>query len=357
MTRDVTVAQTGLAVVEAAYRVHESIDDWTHGVARAAQPALDQGMGVLGLRFRITDANRLHIARPLSRVGSTPPEYHEFYSSAAETLDPTWVEGAWGCALALDTGSAVFARVAPGLDFAAAQVMDDHRSAGVRDNLVAKMLDADGTGFMLCAPMPRAGPPDVRQEARWRMVMTHVLAGLRLHRALVESTTEAVLNPGGRVVHAEAEARTCDAREALRNAAIAIDRARSRSGRRDPDAALQAWRGLVSGRWSLIDRFDSDGRRFLVARRNDPILSRPRALSDRQRQVAAYAALGHTNKRIAYALGLAPSTVSTHLRTAMERLGVRTTAQLRDLLQRPQAAVPEPTSATSNPELRPSSKK
>jgi hypothetical protein len=55
-------------------------------------------------------------------------------------------------------------------------------------------------------------------------------------------------------------------------AAKAIDRARSRA-RSNEDEALELWQGLVAGRWSLVEQFDSDGRRFLVARKNDPVVA------------------------------------------------------------------------------------
>src|SRR5690606_23074216 len=115
------------------------------------------------------------------------------------------------------------------------------------------------------------------------------------------------------------------------HAAIAIDRARSSAGAREPDEALQAWRGLVAGHWSLVDRFDRDGRRYLVARRNEPSVSPHRGLSLRERQIAAYAALGHNQKRIAYTLGLAPSTVSAHLRASMQRPGIHDVAGLAEI--------------------------
>lgn len=40
-------------------------------------------------------------------------------------------------------------------------------------------------------------------------------------------------------------------------------------------------------------------------------------------QVSTYAAQGHTNKAIAYELGIARTTVATHLRTALSKLGLR----------------------------------
>jgi len=45
-----------------------------------------------------------------------------------------------------------------------------------------------------------------------------------------------------------------------------------------------------------------------------------RGLTLRERQVLAYAGLGHSNKVIAYELGLSTSTVSTHLARARRKM-------------------------------------
>ena len=79
-----------------------------------------------------------------------------------------------------------------------------------------------------------------------------------------------------------------------------------------------AW--VVAGRWSLVERFDSDDRRFLVAHKNDPSNRDPRGLTERERQVLGYAELGRLNKLIAYELGLSPSTVGVILATARTKL-------------------------------------
>jgi hypothetical protein len=82
--------------------------------------------------------------------------------------------------------------------------------------------------------------------------------------------------------------------------------------------AVEIWRGLVAGLWSLVDHIDTDGRRYLVAHRNDPTTPDPRALTERERQVVAYADLGQSNKLIAYQLGLSVSTVGVLLARARE---------------------------------------
>ena len=55
------------------------------------------------------------------------------------------------------------------------------------------------------------------------------------------------------------------------------------------------------------------------------LLQKP--LTERQREVLARAALGHTTARIARALELAPRTVRAYLATACDRLDVQTRAE------------------------------
>jgi DNA-binding NarL/FixJ family response regulator len=72
-----------------------------------------------------------------------------------------------------------------------------------------------------------------------------------------------------------------------------------------------------------VDHGEADGRRFVLARRNEIGARDPKALAPRERDVLALAALGHSNKHIGYTLGIAPNTVATHLSSAMAKLGLR----------------------------------
>jgi DNA-binding CsgD family transcriptional regulator len=128
---------------------------------------------------------------------------------------------------------------------------------------------------------------------------------------------------------AKGEAEHEAARGALREAVRDLERTRSKAGRRDADDAVQRWKALVDGRWSLVDHFESDGKRYVVARRNDVEVPGYSELSSRERQVLAYAALGHSNKLIAYELGLADSTVRVLLYRAAAKLGA---ARREDLI-------------------------
>ena len=115
---------------------------------------------------------------------------------------------------------------------------------------------------------------------------------------------------------------------ALKEAAKAMQRARGSSRHSDPPGAVEAWRALVSGRWTLLDHFDHDGKRYVVAVRNDPVVPAFAELSPREAQVVAYAAQGHSNKLIAYELGIAPSTVAMHLSTAGGKLNAKSRVEL-----------------------------
>jgi DNA-binding CsgD family transcriptional regulator len=52
-------------------------------------------------------------------------------------------------------------------------------------------------------------------------------------------------------------------------------------------------------------------------------------LTPREREVTRWVVLGRTNRQIAAALVVSPETVKTHIRHALEKLGVRSKAELR----------------------------
>ncbi len=116
--------------------------------------------------------------------------------------------------------------------------------------------------------------------------------------------------------------------ETVREAVLRAERARLWTQQADRGEALARWQALVDGRWSLVERFEFGGRRYLVARENTLGARDPRGLTLRERQVAALAALGHPLKLIAYELGLSRPSVSASLASAMRKLGARTQAEL-----------------------------
>jgi DNA-binding CsgD family transcriptional regulator len=215
------------------------------------------------------------------------------------------------------------------------EAMFRETNAGIAPDILGVVAHSGaGRGVVvnLVLDAPRVSTPAERR--RWTRCAAHIGAGMRLRALAPQLATldgapiEAVFDGGGKLHDAREGATSKTAREKLRNAVLQIDRARSALGRQDCDAAMAAWEGLVSGRWSLIDRFDSDQRRFVVAVRNDPQFPDPRGLSQRERQVAEYAGLGRSAKEIAYLLGVSAASVENSLRRVQAKLGLGSRVEL-----------------------------
>jgi len=196
-----------------------------------------------------------------------------------------------------------------------------------------------------------------RTRHQLALISAHLTSALRLRACLAASVpgpeserTEAVLDPGGTVRHAVGPAETLEARQSLTLAVQHMERARGRLRRTSPEEAMEIWRGLVDGRWSLVDHHESSGRRLVLVRRNDPLLPDPRVLTARERDVLAYAALGHSSKYVAYLLGLAPGTVASHLSRACQKLQVKNRREAVALLW--PGLVPPPPSTPGAPPPR-----
>jgi DNA-binding NarL/FixJ family response regulator len=135
---------------------------------------------------------------------------------------------------------------------------------------------------------------------------------------LDDPAVEAIFDPAGRTQHAIGMARYRHALERLRE--TVLSRARSRDV--EEAAVDPAWSAVIAGRWSLVDRFDSDGRRYVVAYRNPRGVLDPRRLTPREECVTTLAALGRSNKEIGVELGVSQSTVGTLLAAALAKLGL-----------------------------------
>lgn len=318
-----------VSVVESAYRLDLEDSAWLHEVITTISPFLDGGRGVYAFPF---DASK----RDAFALG-------DIVAADSAQVVPDLVEQ-WHNGLNAEAVNAIY-RMSQPLATIGERLGVDHRDAaadhpmarfcrqlGIFDQLTLRATDPTLRGIAVCTPV---GDDDPRKRRRsWPQIAAHIASGYRLRRGLQDGTysdlddADAIFDASGRLEHAAGDATGDAARESLRNAVKAIDRARSRERAHDPDAAVEIWQGLVDGTWSLVDHFDSDGRRYVVAIRNSPDTANPPALSQRERQVARYAAQGHANKEIAYALGLSTSTVAGYLSSAMRKLRCDSRADL-----------------------------
>ncbi len=221
------------------------------------------------------------------------------------------------------------------------------RHVGCKDIVGLSAFDPDASGVSVVMPCSQVVKLDNKSRERLQMLAVHIAAGHRLRRGLSDQAetpgvaptdiplnAEALLDPKGFLVsQAAAGAQTKAASKTIREAAVRMDRARGKLRKSDPAEALGLWKGLVRGRWSLIDWFDTDGRRFVLAKPNAPRLGDPRGLTEREHQVATYAGQGESSKLIGYRLGLSPQRISKLLNDGMRKLGVKTQPQLVEKLR------------------------
>jgi DNA-binding NarL/FixJ family response regulator len=97
-----------------------------------------------------------------------------------------------------------------------------------------------------------------------------------------------------------------------------------------PELAVTLWQALFEGRWELLAYSDGPTQRLLLARRNR-LARTSQPLSVRQQGAAKLALLGHSTKYLAFELGVALSTASTLVSSAIRKLGLRSRAELTEL--------------------------
>jgi DNA-binding CsgD family transcriptional regulator len=208
------------------------------------------------------------------------------------------------------------------------------RETGVFDGFQVKASQTHARGCAFVGPLNRVRSFPARTAGVLSRVARHIAAAQRLRQSVqrtdhrISLDAEAVLDQRGAVLHAEGEARGKVERKLLADATRTLVGAKGRFLDSDPEQVTSLWNALVDGRWSLVDSFDSDGKRFLLARRNALELPEPSALTPAERQVAALFARGHSSKLVAYELGHSASVVSSTLQRALRKLHLRSRAEL-----------------------------
>ena len=310
-----------IRAIEACYAPAEADAAWLREILSALGP-LDQGLGLFAQVFRT------------ARGGGVPVEA----SAETATLSEGILDRIDACFTSFGRPPEMYAAREP-VEFVRRRARRVGTSArrevdrllareGMEDTVGVFAAEPDGRVALVAMPIRRGGRlPSPRTLHQLMLFSVHLGASMRLRGAVRALPPDAVLRPDGRIVDAAPGAAPA-ARASLADAVRRLDRARGPLRHSDPDEALRLWQGLVDGTWSLVDRVDRDGRRYVLARRNAPELRDPKALTGRERAVVAFAALGHQNKLIAYLLGLHPSAVATHLASACRKLRLSSRAAL-----------------------------
>ncbi len=311
-----------LSVVEAGYHWIPNEAAWLRGIADAAAPF---GIGTGTAAYAVgLDGKRPAIA---SYVGRNTPAAFESSARglttglgllAREMYAPTEFVGNASYRLrrlAKAQGKSVDELTAGNPIAAWALIGGDPRKRAI-----AIAFPADRDALDPEQPFPRARVLG--------LAAAHLGAAMRLRalaappKADTDSVTESVLAPSGKVLHAVGTARGARQRESLVEAVVRRERARGRLRRTDSEEAARLWSVLVSGRWSIVDFIDRDGKRLLLARKNPVAGPDVLALTEDERDVLWLATHGHSHKYIAYELGLSVSQVGRRLARSMRKLRV-----------------------------------
>jgi DNA-binding CsgD family transcriptional regulator len=319
-----------LGIIEAGYAWHPRDEDWLQGIAQAAC-GLASSTGVSARLDDVSDDERPRtLAAAFDRDAERPrlDALSERLASLPPALRRTLFEPGPAVGFARDRVRSLPAREQ-------ALLAETFASLGWLDVLGIYARDVSGQLLHVDIAVTRRERLHPRTLHRLACVAAHLTSALRLRLAGPPApdapSTEAVLEPSGAVRHAVRDASRRSVRARLTRAVRELDVARGTLRRSDPDASLALWKGLVDGTWSLVDHWDGDGRRFVLARRNAPHVADPKALTVSERAIVAFLAMGHPVKYVAYLLGLSPSTVATQFALARRKLGVRSREGLVDL--------------------------
>jgi DNA-binding NarL/FixJ family response regulator len=315
-----------VGAVETFYAPDLSDQEWLRMVVEKVRPLLDrQGLGIAGALYDCPD--------PCSWMPS-----HMFLLDVSEQLQRVLFDGSESLPPVYVADSLLNRTCYLGADVRGWSDISTFRSgaaqeAGIADALQLNVVEPDGQGFWLGSPQTSRVPlPDDLRLTLIRLAR-HLAAAHRLRRKhpqirVAPDDAEAVLAHDGKIQHAEGIAQDPTNQTALTRAARTMDAVRTRRTAVDPRECIKDWQSIVVKRWTFLEHFESDGKRFFLAvdnRKKPPSLD---LLSGRERDVVLHALRGRDNKAIASDLGLAHSTVRVLLARAAAKVGARSRTEL-----------------------------
>ena len=296
-----------MSVVEAAHAESADLRGWASGVCEAARSLYQNGS--VGFSILERDDNRYRAAHQL---GVHEP-FAPVIESLLQTTDPNI--------------SDIYLRAGKVLVLSAASTGAPPVLSGPFQEIVSALGAQDAvamTGtvgritFSLFTLQKAPTSLLSREQALLQRVCLHIEQSLSFR--LRSCNEVGVLEPDGRVLHAVLDARDLGARERLTRHVRDVECVRTRRGRAAANA-IDVWTALVRGRWGLIERSESDGRRRYVVLENAQHASPFRALSANEARIVELSASGLSGKLIAYALGVSASVVSQSLASAALKTG------------------------------------
>jgi DNA-binding CsgD family transcriptional regulator len=198
---------------------------------------------------------------------------------------------------------------------------------GARDLLTIVASDASGVGVLINVHLRSTFVLDRTASATFSQLAMHIASASQL-RESEGADDVAVFRRDGTLVHADPDVREAAAITPLRDVVRAMTRLQTDRAGAAPLAKVTS---RVEAQWTVVAHFSDKSDEFVVARRNAaPVLAVPgmEKLTPRECEVVSFLALGHSQKAIAYELGIAPSPVRVLIARARVTLGVKDTSEL-----------------------------
>ncbi len=327
-----TVCANAIDVVEAAYDIDRDATDWLARLLTSGGTAFDAGLGCVAA----VCAGAAPDGEPLIASTYVHRGAPDLALRLARSARDVGADLRQVTALAHAGGVRVVSECSDWLPQGAATLL---RSVGCHDILFVWAVDSNLHGVVIAIPSRAKCSLSPSARRRWQLVAGHISAAHHLRRGLGHVADIGGTPLGSLPLDASALADsnllatrlpTVEAtREAqrLRGIAVEVDRMRE-AGQVSAAYARRLWQELMRGECSRVDSFQSDGRRFILIKRNDPRCVDPRHLTQRERDVLAHARFGESHKVVGYRLGLSASRVSALATSAMRKLGVKTRAEL-----------------------------
>jgi DNA-binding NarL/FixJ family response regulator len=312
------------SIIRAAYDVDRDEEAWVEGIVRATSECFGTDAGAY-----VVPGEDLRTLRSFTAVGDT----YRAWAAAAMRMqgsvpaDVLRVLYAGGPFINLWSERSDHLRVtAPPHEATEFLEAADQMQLAMGGDTIGIFGGSTNGGLMLCA---HRGTRSLAPRTRWalRHVAVHIDAAFRL-RSSRDVEPDAIVAETGEVL----ERRIALDDEAVEHGVREMTLS-ARLAEREPEHAVSVWRGLIAGRWSLVQAREQGRRRIMLLRRNElPDIKGDDPVARRISSVADLAARGHSNKLIAYELGLPASTVASDLRTVLTRLGLSRRTELVRLL-------------------------
>lgn len=316
--------------LEAVYDVDTDDQTWLATAMGTAREVWGRGGPMHGAIYDASDIENFRVAAV--HIDGFCDRGVEHILRGRSFITPGLVTRSYRCLVAGDA-TPTFPEMRPMYDW--------FKPLGFVDTLYVNGLDPIGLGVFFGIWRQDAQSVSHAEMAVYRRMAHHLAAAHRIRRRLnrrcpstgprkidVREDAEVILDAAGRVVHAVGAAKTAQALTALVETSRARDLART--SRPESTEGLRRWCPLTDVRWTLVDSYESSGARYVIARENRIEVSGLRKLTNRERQVVAYTAVGQSTKETAYALGISDSTVRVLLARARARLGARSQTELLD---------------------------